>query len=266
MEIQWSLVLFTALTGMAGWTLACVAVDEFAGKTRQTNTVACVVAAALAAVGGIASVTHLSHPENMLAALSHPTSGIFTEAVLVGLAILCAAVYVILAVRQGSAGVRKAFAVLAAVFGVALSFMAGASYMMDSQLMWNTFALPLGYCGTAIPVGVALYLVIAAFCKEEDLGLYAKLLVISAVVAAVTAALYGCLSGTAAAEPAVVWGLCVVVGAVVPAVCGAVMVKKPELTLPLAVVALVGAFVGAVAYRCLMWMVSVVVNNFFGML
>ena len=94
MEIQWSLVLFTVLTGGAGWALGCVAVDEFTQKTKNdTNFIAAIVAIALAAVGGIASVTHLSHPENMLAALSHPTSGIFTEALLVGLTAVFALCY-----------------------------------------------------------------------------------------------------------------------------------------------------------------------------
>ena len=75
----------------------------------------------------------------MMGALGHPTSGIFVEATLVALAGVCAIVYLILAKRASqSAGARKAFAVLAAVFGVLLSFMAGESYMMGSQPAWNT--------------------------------------------------------------------------------------------------------------------------------
>lgn len=162
MEIQWSLVLFTVLTGAGGWMLACVAIDEFAGKTRATNKLAVVVAAVVACAGGIASVTHLSHPEHIMGALSHPTSGIFVEAALTGLMAVCAIVYFVLLVREASAGARKAFAVLGAVFGVLLSFMAGESYMMSSQLAWNTPLLPLGYTGTAMPLGVALYLALAA--------------------------------------------------------------------------------------------------------
>ena len=33
-SIQWSLVLFTALTGIAGWTFVCVAADEFLGRAK----------------------------------------------------------------------------------------------------------------------------------------------------------------------------------------------------------------------------------------
>ncbi len=119
MEIQWSLVLFTVLTGGAGWALGCVAVDEFTQKAKNdTNFIAAIVAIVLAAVGGIASVTHLSHPENMLAALSHPTSGIFTEELLVGLTAVFALVYVILLKRGAAASALTVALVL--VFGKVL--------------------------------------------------------------------------------------------------------------------------------------------------
>lgn len=266
MAIQWSLVLFTVLTGAGGWMLACVAIDEFAGKTRNVNKLAVVVAAVVACVGGIASVTHLSHPEHIMGALSHPTSGIFTEAALTGLVAVCAVVYFVVLVRGTSAGARKAFAVLGAVFGVLLSFMAGESYMMSSQLAWNTPLLPLGYAGTAMPLGVALYLALAARDEQADTSLYAKLLLAGGVVAAVTAAAYGVASGAGADQALLIWGLAVIVGGVAPAALGAAVVKKPEQAFTFACAAAACAFVGATAYRCVMWLASVVVNNFFGML
>lgn len=266
MEIQWSLVLFTVLTGAGGWMLACVAIDEFAGKTRATNKLAVVVAAVVACAGGIASVTHLSHPEHIMGALSHPTSGIFVEAALTGLMAVCAIVYFVLLVREASAGARKAFAVLGAVFGVLLSFMAGESYMMSSQLAWNTPLLPLGYAGTAMPLGVALYLALAAWRKEPDTSLFAKLLVAGGVVAALTAAAYGVVSGAVADQALLVWGLAVIVGGAAPAALGALAAKTPEQALSLAAAAAVCCLAGATAYRCTMWLASVTVNNFFGLL
>ena len=266
MAIQWSLVLFTVLTGAGGWMLACVAIDEFAGRTRGVNKLAVVVAAVVACIGGIASVTHLSHPEHIMGALSHPTSGIFTEAALTGLLAVCAVVYFVLLVRGASAGARKAFAVLGAVFGVALSFMAGESYMMSSQLAWNTPLLPLGYLGTVMPLGIALYVALASRDKQTDTSLYVKLLVAGGVVAAVTAAAYGAVSGAGADQPLLLWGLAVVVGGVAPAVLGGVALKKPEQAFALACATALCALVGATAYRCVMWLASAVVNNFFGML
>ena len=266
MAIQWSLVLFTVLTGAGGWMLACVAIDEFAGRTRGVNKLAVVVAAVVACIGGIASVTHLSHPEHIMGALSHPTSGIFTEAALTGLLAVCAVVYFVLLVRGASAGARKAFAVLGAVFGVALSFMAGESYMMSSQLAWNTPLLPLGYLGTVMPLGIALYVALASRDKQADTSLYVKLLVAGGVVAAVTAAAYGAVSGAGADQPMLLWVLPVVVGRDAPAVLGCVALKKPEQAFALACATALCALVGATAYRCVMWLASAVVNNFFGML
>lgn len=266
MAIQWSLVLFTVLTGAGGWMLACVAIDEFAGKTRTVNKLAVVVAAVVACLGGVASVTHLSHPEHIMGALSHPTSGIFTEAALTGLMAVCAVVYFVLLVRGASAGARKVFAVLGAVFGVLLSFMAGESYMMSSQLAWNTPLLPLGYAGTAMPLGVALYLALAARDEQADTSLYAKLLLVGGALAAVTAAAYGAASGAGADQALLLWGLAVVIGGVAPAALGAAAIKKPEQAFTVACAAAVCALVGATAYRCVMWLASVVVNNFFGML
>ena len=50
---------------------------------------------------------------------------------------------------------------------------------------------------------------------------------------------------------------------VVPAVCGALLPKKPQQLMALAAGSLACAAVGIVCYRCLMWMVSEPVANLF---
>ena len=59
MEIQWSLVLFTAISGAGAWLFAFLGVNEFMQKAKNEKglLVGCVLAAVLLAVGGIASVT-----------------------------------------------------------------------------------------------------------------------------------------------------------------------------------------------------------------
>ncbi|WP_270297928.1 DmsC/YnfH family molybdoenzyme membrane anchor subunit [Eggerthella sinensis] len=79
MTIQWSLVLFTVLAGCGAWLFACVAIDEFRGAAAKVRVPASVAAVVLLAVGGIASATHLSHVDRMMAALAHPAPGIFLE-------------------------------------------------------------------------------------------------------------------------------------------------------------------------------------------
>ena len=60
---------------------------------------------------------------------------------------------------------------IGAVFGVLISFMAGESYMMSSRPAWDTLLLPLGYMLTAMPGGVACYLVVvAAKAKDAQVG------------------------------------------------------------------------------------------------
>ena len=280
MELQWPLILFTALTGTAGWMFACLAVDEAKGVSKNVNSrfVIALVALIVLAVGGLASVLHLSHPERMMGALGHPTSGIFVEATLVALAGVCAIVYLILAKRASqSAGARKAFAVLAAVFGVLLSFMAGESYMMGSQPAWNTVLMPLGYLGTAIPAGIGAYMLVMAG-QKEDVSFFNKFLLVGGIVGAVLALAFGCVSGFAGSG--MLYCAIAVIGAAVAAIVGFMLDRKStpaavegdsegdavaaNSATGLVTVALICAFVGAVCYRCLMWATGVGINNFFG--
>ena len=265
MEIQWSLVLFTALTGTAGWMYACVAADEFLKKAPKSAFVASIVAFVVAVVGGLASVTHLSHPDRMLNALQHPTSGIFVEAALIGCFCVCVAIYAIMVKRGVSESARKVVVVIGAAFGIALSFMAGESYMMEARPNWNTPLLPLGYLGTAIPAGVAAYLTVVAARKEiDDAKPYAVTLLVGGVVAAVTALAYGLSAGALDATTGMLLALCVVGAGVVPAACGAVLRTKANSLLALAAASLVCALVGAVAYRCIMWLITVPVSDLLG--
>ena len=261
MSIQWSLVLFTALTGMAGWMFACVAIDCFVKKAQGANFIASIVAFVLAAVGGLASVTHLSHPENILGALSHPTSGIFVEAVLTGIFCVSVLLFIIL-LKKESEGGMKVFAIIGAIDGVALSFMAGESYMMSSQTTWNTILLPLSYFATAIPAGIGAYLVCAYAKKAEGLKLYATLLAAGAAIGAIVAAIYVLTSGNITGV-AVTYFAIILVCMVIAFVIGFMLMKK-ESGLGLAIAAMVCAFGGAVALRCLMWIISLPTSNFFG--
>ena len=103
MDIQWSLVLFTALTGMGGWLFFFICLSVFVRKTDKGAFAGTATALALTVVGGLASVTHLSHPDRMLGALQHPTSGIFTEALLVGLLAIVMIAFLVM-LRRGIDG------------------------------------------------------------------------------------------------------------------------------------------------------------------
>lgn len=265
MSVQWSLVLFTALTGTAGWGFAALAFSEFRGKVaRENQFFAAIVLLIVLIVGGCASVTHLSHVEGILGALQHPTSGIFVEAVLVGLTALPAVIYLILIKQNSSANALRVFAVLAAVFGVVLSFMAGESYMMAARPSWNTILLPMGYTGTALPAGIALYMLLIGIKGEEIAAELPVVLGIGGIIAAVSAAAYGIVSGDTS-HVLILWLLCVLVGGAAPAAIGFAMKKKQEQIKNLTTIALACSIIGVIAYRCFMWMCATDIVNFFSM-
>lgn len=266
MEIQWSLVAFTTITAAAGWLSVCIAADEFLCKAKKAGFIAAVVAFALSAVGGLASVTHLSHVENIMGAFGHPTSGIFTEALLVFLLCAFTFIYALLKKREAGAGACKAVGVIVGIVGFVLSFSVGMSYMMASRPSWNTPLLPLAYLGTAIPLGIAVFMLIAKKLETEaDLAVYAKGLMLGGVLAIVTAALFiltsGCLNGTAIALLA---GTTILDG-IVPVLAGLKLSKDGNANaFNLIVAAVVCTAIGAACFRISMWILATPVADLFG--
>lgn len=268
MAVQWSLVLFTALAGAGAWLFAATLIGELKGGSDKLARWAALGGFSLLVVGGLCSVTHLSHPERILAALAHPAPGIFLEALLLGIDAVVAVVYALLVARQVQGGARRVLAVLALGLAVAFTFSTGASYTMAAQLAWNTIALPLAYTGTAAVSGAALYLVLAAAFHETPVVVRkaAMAVVASAAAALVLAAAYGVMGGVAlSGEYAVVfWLIVIVCGAGAPLVCGVLTGKRPETGLQCGLVGAVGALIGAVGLRAIMWMVGSGLMALFG--
>lgn len=268
MTIQWSLVLFTVLSGCGAWLFACTALDEFRGSAAaRVRVPACIIAVVLLVVGGIASATHLSHVDRIMAVLAHPTVGIFLEALLLGLLAVCIVAYAVLVKREAPASARKVLAVVGIVLAVAFAFACGVSYMMSSRPVWNTVTLPLAYLGTAMASGTALYLTLCAAFKADDgeVRNAAAYTLVGGAAALVLALAYGVASGVAFGEQAALfWAAVVLCGSVAPAVCGFLAMRKPGGALALGVVALTGALVGSIALRAVMWLVGTAVANYFG--
>lgn len=260
MDIQWSLVLFTALTGTAGWLFFFTGLNVFTRRSTSTGFMPGAVALALAIAGGLASVTHLAHPERMMGALAHPTSGIFTEAVLTGLFALCIVVFLVGLKRNQNAAVRVG-AVGGMVFGVLLSFMAGYSYIMAARAAWFTILLPCGYLATAVPAGAALYGALLPADDEGGARFSTRTVIAGGAVAAIGVAAYAAASGSfvGAGAPYAVLALCL--AGVVPVAVGVASMRAPVRAL--AWVAFAAALVGAVLYRVMMWIVGTGFYNFF---
>lgn len=263
MAIQWSLVLFTVIAGAGMWLFASVGLAEFKVVNKKTAFTCAVVAVVLMGIGGICSVTHLSHPERVLGALGHPAPGIFLEALLLMGTALVAIIYAVLVRREAGEGARKALGVIGFVLAVVFSFACGMSYMMPSHPAWDTITLPLAYLGTAAVSGTALYLMICAAKheSEEVVGFAAKLTLAASVVAMVVLIAYAVASGY---QSMFAWVAIVAVGGIAPLVCAVVAMKKPANALTLSVVAFVGAVVGSLALRAVMWLAGEALMSIFG--
>lgn len=266
MEIQWSLVAFTTITAAAGWLAACLAADEFLGKAKKAAFVGAIVVIVLGAVGGLASVTHLSHVENIMGAFGHPTSGIFTEALLTVLLCAFSFIYALLIKREAGAGARKVVAVIAGIVGIILSFSVGMSYMMESRPSWNTPLLPIGYLGTAIPLGVGVFMLIAKkLDAQADLSVYAKGLMAGGVLAIITCLAYGLSAGASEGGAMAMIALCVILDGIAPLLIGLKLSKdSSDNDFTMIVVAVICAFVGAGCFRILMWLTATPIADLFG--
>lgn len=268
MDIQWSLVIFTVLTGLGGWLFFFVGLNVLLGKTDKGAFVGTVAALVLAIVGGCASVTHLSHPDRMLGALQHPTSGIFTEAVLVGLLCITLIAFLVMLKRSITGTPLKAVAIVGMVLGALMSFMAGQSYLMDAIATWNTELLPLGYLGTAAATGAAAYLTLVSAQKadEDAVSFFGLMTLIAGAVSLATTIAYGAAAGALAGSTALIYITGVVCGGILPTACGALAWKQPKHALVAGIVALTGALIGSCAFRCAMWLLGAGLYGFFGLI
>ena len=237
MDIQWSLVLFTALTGMGGWLFFFICLNVFVRKTDKGAFAGTATALALTVVGGLASVTHLSHPDRML--------------------------------RRGiDGGALKAVAVVGMALGALMSFMAGQSYLMSAIAAWNTELLPLGYLGTAAASGAAAYLVLIAAQKADEnaCSLYGLMTLAAGCVALITVLAYGAVAGAFAGDAAPMTIAAAAFGGVAPIACGFLARKKPGSAVALGAVALIAALIGSIAFRCAMWVIGAGLYDFFGLI
>lgn len=268
MEIEWSLVLFTVFSGAGAWLFVACALGELFNKDEKITIPELIVALALLIVGGLFSVTHLSHPDKILNALTHPTSGIFVEALFLG--ILCAVigVYGILILRNASKTALKTVAVIGLILGVIFSYICGSSYMMAARPTWNIATLPLAYLGTAAAAGTAVNLLVKTIQKRERASLhFAGVLSLSGgALGIVTALVYyistsgGVFTGTGTLF---VWTIGLFVALVLVCVCSALFLKYTEKGIGFAVVAVLGGLFGATALRVTMWLFGIGILDFF---
>lgn len=268
MGIQWSLVIFSTLAGTGAWLLVFLGISELKGcvKESKTKMIAALLAVVLMVLGGLASATHLSHPDRIMAALGHPTSGIFMEALFIGLTCVAAIIYIVMVKRQASASTTKVVVCITALIALVLTFVLGYSYIIPARPMWDTVLLPLGYMATAASGGGACLMLAFALGKEGEktVSFAATLMIAGAALALVLSLAYGAVSGALSADGVLaLWVVAVAGTALVPGVGGLLVRAKPNQAMAWAIVSLVAALAGCAAFRCIMWLVGAGVRDFF---
>lgn len=269
MEIQWSLVLFTAISGIGACFFGASCLQALLKKGEMPTKLECIVAFVLVAVGGSISVTHIIHHlDRIVAALSHPTSGIFIEALFTGIFCAIIAVYFIMVLKNVAERPRKIVAAIAIVVAVIYAFECGNSYNMTSRPAWTTYALPLGYCLTAVGGGCALNLLLKGLVKEteERCAFSALIALAGAVLGLLGTAIFaiGAAGYIMTAEGALTWAVISVV-LELAAIIASVLCwnKKPGLAVSVGACITACGFVYAIGFRVLMWNVGTPILDFF---
>jgi DMSO reductase anchor subunit len=153
MSIEWALVFFTLFAGLAVGTFTGVAVTEWRGIAAPVRLPGAILTLTALIISGISSVLHLGHPERIFGALGHPASGIFLEALFMGLFGLLVIFYLMALQRKASDASRKLIATLGVIPAALLAFAVGYTYVMPSRPAWNTMILPLLYMTSAAVMG-----------------------------------------------------------------------------------------------------------------
>ena len=166
MAVQWPLLIFSVLLGASSGIMIFLGIGELRGAFKKVRFPLSLIALVLLAVGGCASAVHLGHIDRALYILGNVNSAFSRELFAVGFTGLMTLVYVILA-KKDYPGASKVFGILAAIGGILLPLIAGASYMMPARPAWDSFALPLMYLGTGVGMGFVLGAAYV-FAKGDD--------------------------------------------------------------------------------------------------
>ncbi|MCJ7569350.1 MAG: polysulfide reductase NrfD [Anaerolineales bacterium] len=268
MAIQWPLVLYTLFTGLGVGAFAFVAVTEWLGKAERSRQPGAITALVALALGGVASLFHLGHPERFFNALVNLSSSIAQEMILTGLTALVILIYVILVQIGFSAQGRKIVATIGLVLAVILAIVLGNSYVQPSRPAWNTFLLPLLYLTSASVMGLFIGYLWTAVRKEETTIVMSvnKATLIALAIQTVTIVAYVIYLVVAPeASPArllgadlalAFWGGVVVVGLVIPLGLTAWLFTSKKEAPPfftMASVGLVCVLVGGIVTRTLLF-------------
>ena len=168
MELQWPLILFTALVAWSAGLFGTQALLAAGGHAKRSQTPAWVASAALLAAGGIAVFFHLEHWERIFNGFGHLTSGITQELIaIVALAVVAVAYLAMMRRSEDGATVPKWLCWVAVAVCIVLVAVMAHSYTMAARPAWDSVLWILYVLGNACVLGPCTMALVMAAVGDE---------------------------------------------------------------------------------------------------
>lgn len=282
-----ALVFFSSFVDLGCGLFIAMTINEWFGISEKIKVKGAILSLIILAIGGFSSVLHLGHPERIFGALGHPTSGIFLESSGIGVTAVCILIYIYLLKQKSSTNAKKAVTLVGAVIAAILAFAVGDSYVMAARPAWDTLTIPFVYLASALLMGSLCYFALLGSDNMQRLAAMKKWILLFVSVQAVAILAYLIALGSADYPDAsrsvgivlkgelapLFWIAIVAIGLGVPAYAA---IKNQNLPQNVAVaggtsqsinfifaIGLVCAFIGALAYRVVMFNLGTPVWQFF---
>lgn len=150
---EFALFVFTTLGGLGAGLYIAATITSVEGKKK--NLAVSIIPLVCLAIGGVALILHLGHPERMLNVLRNPAAGITQEGIVTGLFGFMLLIDLICTWRKGET--PRAVRIVGSVFGVVLCFIMGNAYFAyESVPVWHTVGTFLLFLLAALAAGASL--------------------------------------------------------------------------------------------------------------
>lgn len=294
MSIQWPLVFFTLLMCAAAGIIGGAGLLVIREKSRSLYLPAIIASAVLIVIGGVSSFLHLQHWERIFNGFGNLTSGITQELVAIVVAVVVLVLFFAQERRtEDGKALPKWIGYVMLVVGIVMALVCAGSYLMPSRPTWANFAEVLYFISSSLLLGSAILWAIAAARGDgvaSKLGiatLISGIVSVAAIVIFALVALGAHYTGVQVfydpvtptnhvvvgadavasvllgSSVALFWGGALVVGAVIPALCGLLSKFKPENGKVLSVVAALCALAGGVCFRAVFYLIGFTVFGLF---
>lgn len=168
MAVEWSLLIYSVLVGIAIGPFAVMALTGCIGSDKALCKWGSALGLAAMALGGIAAFTHLKAPGNVTYIFTNLGSAMGLEMLGTVVTGLIAALFAAQVWFDLWPGGRRIVAWLGLAASVISTLLLGHMYMLPARPMWNTWLLPLTFLTTSVVAGLVVMIVLVSLLPAED--------------------------------------------------------------------------------------------------